>query len=283
MIALRPVPEHIDRPPYARGAPDPRPALVKSPEVIERMRRAGRVARAVLDAVLAAVKPGVTTEQLDRLAHDATVARGGYPSPLGYRGFPKSLCTSINEVVCHGIPGNRRLLDGDIVNCDVTVYLDGVHGDCSETVFVGTPSPAARALVEHTWQAMWRGIEAVRDGARVNAIGKAIERYVAPLGYGVVREFGGHGIGECFHMAPNVLHYFERRNRQKLQAGMTLTVEPMINGGDARCALLSDGWTAVTQDGSLSAQFEHTLLVTAEGCEVLTQGDDPRPFFQRAG
>ena len=283
MIALRTVPDHIVRPPYARpgGETGERPGLIKSDALIGRMRRAGRVAREVLDEVLAAVAIGVTTDELDRVCHEVTIAKGGYPSPLDYRGFPKSLCTSINEVVCHGIPSARRLVDGDIINCDVTVYLDGVHGDCSETVFVGTPSLVHKVLVERTYEALRRGIEIVRPGVRFNEIGRAIERYVAPFGYGIVREFGGHGIGELFHMPPNIVHAYERRERLKMQAGMTFTIEPMLNVCDPRCAILADGWTAVTVDGKASAQFEHTVLVTPDGHEVLTLCDDPRPFFQR--
>ena len=283
-MVLRPVPGAVIRPEYAQtGTPanSLRRSCRKDADGVRRIREACALAREVLEVVLAAVEPGISTDELDALCHRETVQRGAYPSPLNYRGFPKSLCTSINEVVCHGIPGPRRLVDGDIINCDVTAFYQGMHGDCSETVFVGTPSPAAAQLVAAAWGCMWAGIEQVRHGARFNAIGRACADHAEARGFGVVREFGGHGIGERFHMAPNVLHHFEPGLRMPMQAGMTFTVEPMLNAGGFRCAMLDDGWTAVTMDGTLSAQFEHTLLVTDAGYEVLTAGPDPRPFFQR--
>ncbi len=249
------------------------------PERIERMRAAGRLARSVLDAVLGAVREGVTTDELDAVAHERTLAAGAYPSPLNYCGFPKSLCTSINDIVCHGIPGSRVLIAGDIVNCDVTVFLNGVHGDCSETVFVDTPDPGARRLVETTYACLLAGLEAVRVEAPVNVIGQAIAALAHEAGFGVVEAFAGHGIGEHFHTDPTIPHYFDRTATTPMLPGMTFTIEPMLNEGDPGCTVLADGWTAVTLDGGRSAQFEHTLLVTDAGAEVLTGGQPP--WFQR--
>ncbi len=278
---LRPVPPHIARPSYAdSGVPPARRGLtVNPPERIERIREACRVARDVLDTVLAAVGSGVTTEELDVLAHERAIALGAYPSPLNYGAFPKSLCVSINDVVCHGIPGDRTLVDGDIVNCDMTVFIGGVHGDCSETVFIGQPDAAARRLVETTYECLEAGIAAVRPGLPVHEIGRAIASVAHAQGYGIVEAFAGHGIGEHFHMDPTVPHYFDATANDVMQAGMTFTVEPMLNEGSPDCTVLADGWTAVTIDGGRSAQFEHTLLVTEEGAEALTRRDGP-PWFQ---
>ena len=282
---MRAVPEAIARPEYAAtGQPAPRAttpdACVKrTPDAIDRMRRAGAVARAVLEEVLAAVAVGVRTEALDVIAHEAALRHGAYPSPLNYRGFPKSLCTSVNEVICHGIPDDRPLEDGDIVNCDVTVYLDGMHGDCSETVFVGRPDAASRRLVEVTYDALMAAIAVVKPGLRINEIGNVIGKIAKANGLGVVRDFAGHGIGERFHMPPTVAHYFDRRITQRVVEGMTFTIEPMLTLGSADSRMLGDGWTAVTADRSRSAQFEHTILVTATGAEVLT-GSPTAPFFR---
>lgn len=269
----RSVPDGIARPDYAdSGRPSmlrPR-KLVKSPELIEKMRRAGRAAREVLEAVTKAAAPGVTTDELDAICHEECIKRGGYPSPLNYHGFPKSLCTSVNEVICHGIPDSTRLLEGDIVNCDVTIFLDGVHGDCSETVLVGEVDEASRALVEHTREALMRGIGAVAVGGRVRDIGRAIQDYIKPLGYGIVRSFVGHGIGEVFHMDPQVPHYYDRSAKTSFKAGMTFTIEPMVNIGVADHDMWADRWTAVTCDLQRSAQFEHTILVRDDGVEILT-------------
>jgi len=244
------------------------------------MRRAGRAARQVLNSVLGAVRPGITTDALDAIAHNLCIELGGYPSPLNYHGFPKSLCTSINEIICHGIPDDRVLQSGDIINCDVTIYLDGFHGDCSETVFVGPPDPQSQRLVETTYECMMLGIAAVRPGNRLNEIGKAITSLAHKRGYSVVRDFAGHGIGRQFHQDPQILHYRDVRQRQVIQPGMTFTVEPMINVGTHRCLMWDDDWTAATTDGKRSAQFEHTLLVTDTGTELLT-GTDGEPFFKR--
>jgi methionyl aminopeptidase len=271
----RPVPDHIPRPPYAEtGEAEPwDEPLVKSPDVIERMRRAGRVAAEVLAVVGAEVGPGVTTDELDRLAHEALVERGAYPSPLNYNGFPKSLCTSVNEVICHGIPDDRELRDGDIVNLDVTAYLDGVHGDTNATFPVGTLDAASQQLVQVTRECLERGIDAVRPGRPVSDIGRAIEDHARAHGYGVVRAFVGHGIGEQFHTGLHVLHYYDPAASTVMEPGMTFTIEPMITMGDHRHVLWDDGWTAVTLDGRRTAQFEHTLLVGDDGAEVLTRCD----------
>ncbi len=248
---------------------------------ISRMRRAGRVARKVLDSVLEAVKPGITTDALDEIAHRVAVSHGAYPSPLNYMGFPKSICTSVNEVVVHGIPDSRKLQRGDIVNCDVTVYIDGMHGDCSETVLVGEVSREARALVQLTWECLMMGIDVVRPGQRINEIGRVIEDHASKHGYSVVRQFTGHGIGGTFHMAPYVAHFYESANKAVMEEGMTFTIEPMINCGSPDSRIWPDNWTAVTVDLALSAQFEHTVLVTGSGVEILTGGREP--WFLREG
>jgi methionyl aminopeptidase len=267
----RPVPSAIPRPPYAPDAPTLVPA-VPPDEFVERMRQAGRAAREVLLEVGAAVRPGVTTDELDRICHDACIARGGYPSPLHYKGFPKSLCTSINEIICHGIPDDRVLLDGDIVNCDVTIFLNGVHGDCNATFLVGDVDAAGRDLVRVTEEAMWKGIDAVRPGGRVNDIGRAIQDHAEAHGFGVVRAFVGHGIGEGFHTAPSIPHFYDPNADAPLVAGMTFTIEPMITEGSWELGRIwADGWTAPTRDLSRTAQFENTLLVTTSGAEVLTR------------
>jgi methionyl aminopeptidase len=243
---------------------------VRPAEVIERMRVAGAAARRVLDKVGAEVAPGVTTDHLDEVAHEAYLAEGGYPSTLGYRGYPKSLCTSVNEVVAHGIPDSRPLEDGDIVNCDVTIYLEGVHGDCSATYLVGDVDEGSRHLVQVTEECLHLGIAAVRPGNRLREIGLAIQGHAEANGYGVVRDLVGHGICEHFHTQPNVPHYFDRRASTKLQSGMTFTIEPMLTMGDWACRMWDDGWTVVTADGQRSAQFEHTVVVTRDGVEILT-------------
>jgi methionyl aminopeptidase len=267
---IRPVPGDIPRPPYAPDAPALLPA-VPPDERIDRMRAAGRAAREVLLEVGAAVRVGVTTDELDRICHEACIARGGYPSPLHYKGFPKSLCTSVNEIICHGIPDDRALRDGDIVNCDVTIYLGGVHGDTNATFLVGDVDERGRELVRVTKESMWRGIDQVRAGARLNEVGRAIQQHAEAHGFGVVRAFVGHGIGAEFHTAPSVPHYFDRRADTLLTAGMTFTIEPMITEGSWELgSIWPDGWTAPTRDLSRSAQFEHTILVTATGADVLT-------------
>jgi methionyl aminopeptidase len=272
----REVPAEIERPDYAEsGVPrrwdEPR---VKAPEVIERMRRAGRVAAEILQAAGAEVRPGITTDDLDAFVHQAHIDRGVYPSPLNYKGFPKSVCTSVNEVICHGIPDDRTLRDGDIVNIDVTAYVDGVHGDTNATFLVGQVDPESRKLVEVTRQCLERGIAAVEPGLPLSEIGRAIEAHANANGYDVVRAFVGHGIGEQFHTDLQIPHYHEPRLATIAEPGMVFTIEPMIAIGSGRHLLWDDGWTAVTADGSRTAQFEHTLVVTDTGADVLTTVGD---------
>jgi methionyl aminopeptidase len=278
----RAVPPEIVRPDYAdSGRPGGKrnADLIKTPEQIARMRRSCRAARQVLETVKAAVAPGVTTDQLDAIAHAECIRLGGYPSPLNYHGFPKSLCTSVNEVICHGIPDARPLQDGDIVNLDVTLYLDGMHGDLSETVAVGSIDETSRQLIEVTRQAMYAGIGACRPGARINEIGRAIEAVVRPHRYGIVRAFVGHGIGELFHLDPQVPHYFDPSATFVMRPGQTFTIEPMINLGAWQHETWSDGWTAVTADRRRSAQHEHTVLITDSGVEILTLAEgQAQPF-----
>jgi methionyl aminopeptidase len=256
---------------YLSGEPVRRtePA-VKSLDVVERMRAAGRVAAEVLAVTGAAVAPGVTTEELDVIAHEAYIERGSFPSTLNYHHYPKSICTSVNEVICHGIPDDRPLEDGDIVNVDVTAYMGGVHGDCSATFYAGEPDPDSRRLVEVTRQCRDLGIAAVRPGRPISDIGRAIEGHAKSHGYGVVRTFVGHGIGEQFHLPPNVPHYFSASASTIMQPGMTFTIEPMITMGTWRERMWDNGWTAVTADLRRTAQFEHTVVVTEDGVEVLT-------------
>ncbi len=268
------VPAGIRRPPYAVEPGSLQSALPPG-DFVERMRAAGRAAREVLDEVGAAVAPGVTTDALDRIAHAAYLARGGYPSTLRYRGYPKSVCTSVNEIICHGIPDDRALMAGDIVDVDVTIYLDGVHGDCNATYAVGEVSDDDARLMSVTHESMWRGIAQVRGGAPLNAIGRAIQEHAEAHGFGVVRTFVGHGIGTEFHTPPSVPHFYDPDADQPMVAGSTFTVEPMINAGGWEVGTIwPDGWTAPTRDGSRSAQYEHTLLVTATGVEVLTAWPD---------
>lgn len=248
------------------------PVTVKTPDQIEKMRVAGRLAAEVLEMLVAHVKPGVSTEELDRLAYEHIVdVQKAIPANVGYKGFPKTLCTSVNHVICHGIPNPAKILkDGDIVNIDVTVIKDGWHGDTSRMYFSGTPSVLAKRLVDTTLEAMLLGIGQVRPGATLGDIGHAIQRHVEAQGYSVVREYCGHGIGQIYHEDPQVLHYGHPGAGMKLQKGMTFTVEPMVNAGKQYTRVLPDGWTVVTKDHSLSAQWEHTLAVTDEGCEILT-------------
>ncbi|MCD4535483.1 type I methionyl aminopeptidase [Nocardioides sp. cx-169] len=268
----RPVPAHIARPEYVDR---PAPAAFTGSEVkdagtIERMRAAGRLAAQARDLVGAHVEPGVTTDELDRIGHEFLCDHGAYPSTLGYRGFPKSLCSSVNEVVCHGIPDDRRVADGDIVNIDVTAYLDGVHGDTNATFLAGDVAEETRLLVERTREALDRGIRAVRPGRRINVIGRVIECFARRHGYGVVREFTGHGIGTAFHSGLVVPHFDTDAYDEVIEVGMTFTIEPMLNLGTHEWEMWDDGWTVVTRDRRPSAQFEHTLLVTPTGAEVLT-------------
>jgi len=260
---------------------------LKTPQDIEKMRIAGRLAAEVLDFIAPYVKPGVTTDRLDKLCHDYMVdVQRTIPAPLdyappGHRPYPKSICTSVNHQVCHGVPGEKVLKHGDIVNIDITVIKDGWHGDTSRMFLVGEPSIQARRLCETTWECMWKGIAQVRPGARLGDIGHAIQSHAEAHGYSVVREFCGHGIGRRFHEEPQILHYGKPGQGPALEAGMTFTVEPMINAGKRDIRSLADGWTIVTADHSLSAQWEHTVLVTPDGFEVLTvsAGATPAPAF----
>lgn len=244
--------------------------LLHGPDGFEGMRAAGKLASQTLDYIGQFVKVGVTTEELDKLSHDFIIQNGAIPAPLGYRGFPKSICTSLNHVVCHGIPGARKLMDGDVLNIDVTVILNGWYGDTSRMFAVGKPSLRARKLIDATYEAMMRGIEVVKPGATLGDIGHAIQNYAEKQGFSVVRDFCGHGIGRIFHGAPNVMHYGQPGKGLELKEGMFFTIEPMINAGDWRVKVLDDGWTAVTRDKSLSAQFEHSIGVTKDGFEIFT-------------
>jgi methionyl aminopeptidase len=248
------------------------PVTIKTPEEQQKMREAGRLAAQVLDMIGQYVKPGVTTDELDQICNDFIVnTQKTIPANVGYNGFPKTLCTSVNHVVCHGIPNDKKLKNGDIINIDVTVIKDGFHGDTSKMYFVGEPSVMAKRLVQVTHDAMLLGIEMVRPGARLGDIGHAIQQFAESHGFSVVREYCGHGIGRIYHEDPQVLHYGSPGIGLELKAGMTFTVEPMINAGKRHVKTLPDGWTVVTKDHSLSAQWEHTILVTPTGHEILTR------------
>jgi methionyl aminopeptidase len=254
-----------------RASAEERRIKLHGPADFEGMRKAGRLAAEVLDFITPHVVPGVTTDTLDRLCHGFVVDHGGISAPLNYRGFPRSICTSVNHVVCHGIPGDRKLEEGDIVNIDVTPILDGWHGDSSRMYFVGDKVPLkARKLVDVTYESMMRGIEVVKPGATLGDIGYAIQSYVEANRFSVVRDFCGHGVGRVFHDAPSVVHYGQPGQGVKLREGMFFTIEPMVNAGKYDVKVLADGWTAVTKDKSLSAQFEHTIAVTATGYEIFT-------------
>ncbi len=268
---MRKVPAHIPRPEYVgkkrpkTGEPD-----VKSPETIAKMRVAGRIAAQALEEVGRHVRPGITTDELDVIGHEFLLRHDAYPSTLGYRGYPKSLCTSVNEVICHGIPDSTALRDGDIVNVDITAFIDGVHGDTDATFLCGDVDEESRLLVERTREAMMRGIRAVRPGRALNVVGRVIESYAKRFGYGVVRDFTGHGIGTTFHSGLVVPHYDDPNATTVIQAGMTFTIEPMLTLGTHDYDMWDDGWTVVTKDRRRTAQFEHTILVTEDGHEILT-------------
>jgi methionyl aminopeptidase len=271
----RKVPAGIPRPEYVgKAEPDSEPwtgSEIKDAETIARIRRASQVAAATLEEVGRAVKPGVTTDELDVIAHDYMIAHGAYPSTLGYRGYPKSICTSLNEVICHGIPDSTVIQDGDIVNIDVTAYLDGVHGDTNATFLAGDVDTESRLLVERTKEAMMRGIRAVKPGREVNVIGRVIESYAKRFGYGVVRDYTGHGVGEAFHSGLVIPHYDSApAYADVMEVGMVFTIEPMLTLGTYHWNGWDDGWTVVTADLSRTAQFEHTICVTDQGAEVLT-------------
>lgn len=268
----RSVPAHIARPEYVdRPAPERFVGSeIKDPDTIERMRVAGRIAGQALAEVGRAVAPGVTTDELDRIGHEFLLDHGAYPSTLGYRGFPKSLCTSLNEVICHGIPDSTVLIEGDICNIDITAFIGGVHGDTNATFLVGEVSEEARLLVERTHEATMRAIKAVAPGRPISVIGRVIESYAKRFDYGVVRDFTGHGIGTAFHSGLVIPHYDEPRYDTVMEPGMTFTIEPMITLGTYDYEIWDDNWTVVTRDRRLTAQFEHTILVTDTGSDILT-------------
>ncbi len=268
----RPVPADIARPEYVDR---PAPAAYTGPEVkdaatLDAMRVAGRIAAQALAEVGRSIQPGVTTDELDRIGHDFLCDHAAYPSTLGYRGYPKSLCSSLNEVICHGIPDDTVLKDGDICNIDITAYIGGVHGDTNATFLVGEVADDVRLLVERTKEATQRGIRAVKPGRPINVIGRVIESYARRFGYGVVRDFTGHGIGAAFHTGLVIPHYDDPHADTVMLPGMTFTVEPMLTLGTYDYRMWPDGWTAVTADGRWTAQFEHTLVVTEDGAEILT-------------
>jgi methionyl aminopeptidase len=268
----RPVPASIPRPEYVgkdRPAKSTDP-WVQPPEIVERMRVAGRIAARAMEQGSKAIAPGVTTDQIDAVVHEYICDHGAYPSTLGYKHFPKSCCTSLNEVICHGIPDSTVIQDGDIVNIDVTAYLDGVHGDTNATFLAGNVSEENRLLVERTEEALRRAIKAVAPGRQLNVIGRVIESYAKRFGYGVVRDYTGHGIGRTFHSGLVILHYDEPSVSTVIEKGMTFTIEPMITLGGIDWDIWDDNWTVTTKDKSWTAQFEHTLVVTDTGAEVLT-------------
>ncbi|MFB8765177.1 type I methionyl aminopeptidase [Nocardiopsis alba] len=268
----RSVPSHIVRPEYV-GQKYPVEGVlgdVQDAETIERLRVAGRIAAQALEEVGKHVEPGVTTDELDRIGHEFLLDHGAYPSTLGYKGYPKSLCSSLNEVICHGIPDDTVLSDGDIVNIDITAYKDGVHGDTNATFLSGNVSEENRLLVERTREATMRAIKACRPGRQINVIGRVIESYAKRFGYGVVRDFTGHGVGPEFHSGLIIPHYDDPRATTVMEPGMTFTIEPMITLGGVEYDLWEDGWTAVTADRKWTAQFEHTLVITESGAEILT-------------
>ena len=269
---MRPVPAAIPRPEYVGKSAPARSTepWVQTSEVIEAMRVAGRIAAGALAAGGAVVAPGVSTDEVDRVVHEYLVAHDAYPSTLGYKGFPKSCCTSLNEVICHGIPDSTVIEDGDIVNIDVTAFIGGVHGDTNATFLAGNVSEEDRLLVERTREATLRAIKAVRPGRELNVVGRVIESYARRFGYGVVRDFTGHGIGRSFHSGLVVLHYDDPSVDTVLEDGMTFTIEPMITLGTVEYDMWDDGWTVLTKDRRRTAQFEHTVLVTATGAEILT-------------
>lgn len=271
------IPNEIKRPPYARDGIKIPDLPLQQMELEKRMRVAGEAVRRTLLHVKPFIKPGITTDELDEIIHNYIINNNWYPSTVGYGTYSKACCTSVNEVICHGIPDTRPLEDGDIVNIDITVYVNGVHGDHSETFLVGNVDEESKLLVEKTKEAMWAGIKAVKPGLPINVVGKAIEKVIADTPFSVVRDYIGHGINQEFHTAPQVLHYYDPNQTTVIQKGMTFTIEPMINVGTYKGQTWKDGWTVVTKDKKRSAQFEHTLLVTETGAEVLTLLPEEKP------
>lgn len=267
------VPPKISRPPYVGLATPPayQGDNTYTEDEINKIRTSGRIASRAIDAVAEAIRPGVTTKELDRIAHEYVIAQGAYPSTLGYRGFPKSCCTSVNEVICHGIPDDTVLREGDLINIDITAYLDGYHGDLNRTFRVGEVSEEADLLIQRTEQALMRGIKAVAPGREVNVIGRVIETYAKRFGYGVVRDFTGHGVGAAFHTGLIIPHYDSAPSyNDVIKPGMVFTIEPMLTLGTHEWDMWEDGWTVTTRDKSLTAQFEHTIVVREQGVEILT-------------
>lgn len=258
---------------------------IKTPDEIQKMRVAGRLAAEVLEMIEPHVVAGISTAELDRICHDYIVnTQKAIPAPLNYKGFPKSICTSVNHVICHGIPSEKKVLkNGDIINIDITVIKDGYHGDTSKMFFIGQPSIAAERLCKITQECMYKGINLVKPGTRLGDIGEVIQKHAESNYYSVVREYCGHGIGAVFHEEPQVMHYGKAGTGLVLKEGMTFTIEPMINQGKRHCKLLPDEWTVVTKDHKLSAQWEHTILVTADGFEILTLREEEKPFFNTSG
>lgn len=274
---LRSVPPSITRPEYVGKATPAKftGSDVYSSDMIAKIRRAGRISSQALDLVGASIRPGMTTDEIDAIGHEFVVAAGAYPSTLGYRGYPKSLCTSINEVICHGIPDDTVLEEGDIVNVDITAYIDGVHGDTNRTFIVGEASQEVTDLVDRTREALARGIKAVMPGREVNVIGRTIEAYAKRFGYGVVRDFTGHGVGTAFHSGLIIPHYDSApAYNDVIEEGMVFTIEPMLTLGTHEWDMWADDWTVVTKDRSITAQFEHTIVATAHGAEILTRSDE---------
>ena len=270
---MRTVPAHIARPEYV-GRPGPSPHQGGdryTPKQVASIRKASKLAAQALELVLSSAKPGMTTDQLDQIGHEFLVSNGAYPSTLGYRGFPKSLCTSLNEVICHGIPDDTVLEEGDLLNVDITAFIDGVHGDNNGTVLIGEGPQEIKDLIERTREAMLRGIRAALPGREVNVIGRSIEAYAKRFGYGVVQDFTGHGVGTSFHTGLIIPHYDAPEYNTVIEEGMVFTVEPMINLGTHEWDMWEDDWTVVTKDRKLSAQFEHTILITESGPEILTE------------
>ena len=269
----RHVPSNIIRPPYVGKTTPPAHTTgdVYDAETIEKIRRAGKISSQALDLIGSVIRPGMTTDEIDQIGHDYVISHGAYPSTLGYRGYPKSLCTSVNEVICHGIPDDTVIQEGDLVNVDITSYLDGVHGDTNRTFIVGETSPEVRDLVERTHEALNRGIKAVAQGREVNVIGRAIESYAKRFGYGVVRDFTGHGVGTSFHSGLIIPHYDSAPlYNDIMEVGMVFTIEPMLTLGTHEWDMWADDWTVTTKDKSWTAQFEHTLVVTETGADILT-------------
>lgn len=291
LSAYRKVPPHINRPDYADddgGVPRSEQVRrgklevdVATPEHIAKVTKVCRLAREVLDIAAAAVRPGITTDEIDRIVHEAAVERNSYPSPLNYYGFPKSCCTSVNEVICHGIPDGYVLKDGDIVNVDVTLYHDGVHGDMNETFFVGKPDALSELLVKTTYECLKKAIEICKPGVLYRSVGDVIQKHAAANNFAVVRTYCGHGIGELFHTSPNIPHYSKNKAVGVMKTGHVFTIEPMINLGVFSDKTWPDNWTSVTTDGKRSAQFEHQLLITDDGCIVLSENKDGIPWFQK--